>query len=100
MAWFLYMIECVDGSLYTGIAIDVKARYAQHRGGKGAKYTRSHPPKRIVFQKKFRDRSAASKAEYALKQRTRSEKWALCHAKKNAPGPKARSVRVPLRGRR
>jgi putative endonuclease len=82
MAWFLYMIECKDGSLYTGIALDVDARYAQHESGKGAKYTRSRPPKRLVFQKKFRDRSAASKAEYAMKQLTRAEKLALL-AKKN-----------------
>lgn len=87
MAWFLYMIECADGSLYTGIAVDVEVRYAQHSSGKGAKYTRSHPPKRLVYQKKFRDRSAASKAEYALKQLTRLEKWALCRRKKKRPGP-------------
>jgi putative endonuclease len=84
MAWFLYMIECSDGSLYTGIALDVKVRYAQHSGGKGAKYTRSHPPKRLVFQKKFRDRSAASKAEYAMKQLTRAEKLVLIDRKKAA----------------
>ena len=78
MPWFLYMIECVDGSLYTGIAVDVRERYAKHLAGKGAKYTRAHPPRRIVFKKKFRDRSLASKAEYKMKQLSRAEKLALC----------------------
>ena len=43
-SWFLYLIECLDGSIYTGIAIDVAARYIEHASGKGARYTRAHPP--------------------------------------------------------
>ena len=42
--WFLYLIECLDGSIYTGIAIDVAAPYAEHFSGKSARYTRAHPP--------------------------------------------------------
>ena len=67
-AWFVYLIECLDGSLYTGIAIDVAARYAAHVSGKGARYTRSHPPARLLGTIEFPDRSCASKAEYQIKQ--------------------------------
>lgn len=67
MAWFVYLIECRDGSIYTGIAIDVAARYAAHLRGKGARYTRSHPPRRLLAAIEYADRSAASKAEYQIK---------------------------------
>jgi len=73
-AWFLYLIECLDGSLYTGIAIDVVARYAAHLSGKGARYTRSHPPARLIGSVEFADRSSASKAEYRIKQLKPAEK--------------------------
>ena len=66
--WVVYLIECVDGSLYTGIAIDVTARYAAHVSGKGARYTRSHPPAVLLGCVKYPDRSSASKAEYQIKQ--------------------------------
>ena len=84
MSWFLYMIECVDGTLYTGIAVDVEARFALHLAGKGAKYTRAHPPLRVVFRRRFKDRSLASKAEYAMKQLSREEKWGVCKARRRA----------------
>jgi putative endonuclease len=67
MSWFVYLIECRDGSIYTGIAIDVEARYAAHVRGKGSRYTRSHPPLRLLMAIEFPDRSAASKAEYRIK---------------------------------
>ena len=60
MAWFVYLIECTDGSIYTGIAVDVYARYAVHRSGKGARYTRSHPPQRLLAAIACADRSVAS----------------------------------------
>lgn len=66
-AWFLYMIECEDNSIYTGIAVDVAARYAAHASGKGARYTRSHPPKRLLASVEYPDRSSALKAEYEVK---------------------------------
>jgi putative endonuclease len=67
-AWYLYLLECEDGSIYTGITVDVGARYAAHVAGKGARYTRSHPPKRLLASIPYPDRSSASKAEYAMKQ--------------------------------
>lgn len=66
--WFLYLIECLDGSIYTGIAIDVVARFAAHASGKGARYTRTHPPARVLVSVEYPDRSSALKAEYRIKQ--------------------------------
>ena len=75
--WFLYVIECVDGSLYTGIATDPAARFEAHAAGKGARYTRSHPPARLVLTEPHPDRSSASKAEHAFKQLTAAQKRRL-----------------------
>ena len=81
MAWFVYLIECVDGSVYTGIAVDVAKRYALHAAGKGARYTRSWPPARLLGSFEYPDRSSASKAEYTIKQLPPEEKRALCRDK-------------------
>jgi putative endonuclease len=78
MVWFLYLIECSDGSIYTGIAVDVAARYAAHACGKGARYTRSHPPRRLLAVLEYADRSSASRAEYAMKQLSRAQKRSFC----------------------
>ena len=78
MPWFVYLLECRGGSIYTGIAIDVEARYALHASGKGARYTRSHPPLRILGVFEHPDRSSALKAEHALRRLTPKEKRALC----------------------
>jgi putative endonuclease len=75
--WYLYLIECVDGSIYTGIAVDVSARYAAHQKGTGARYTRAHRPEKLLTVVAFKSRSAASKAEYAVKQMTAREKRAF-----------------------
>ncbi len=78
--WHVYLIECRDGSLYTGIAVDVAQRYAKHVAGTGARYTRSHPPLRLLGQCAYPDRSAASIAEYRIKQLTPGGKRALCES--------------------
>lgn len=75
--WYLYLIECVDGSIYTGIAVDVAARYTAHKEGRGARYTRAHPPVRLLGYQQHADRSSASKAEYRIKQLSAAEKWLL-----------------------
>lgn len=75
--WYLYLLECADGSIYTGIARDVEARFALHRRGKGARYTRSRPPVEIVGFVACPNKSAALKAEYAVKCLTAEEKWSL-----------------------
>lgn len=74
--WVLYLIECRDGTLYAGITTDLERRFAQHLAGTGARYTRSHPPARVVASMAFADRSTASKAEAALKKMPRSQKVA------------------------
>ncbi len=79
-SWFVYLIECRDGSLYTGITVDVARRYAQHAAGTGARYTRSHPPLRLVGQCACVDRSEASRMEYRIKRLTAPQKRALCGA--------------------
>jgi putative endonuclease len=77
MAWFLYLIECTDGSIYTGIAVDVAARYAKHMSGAGARYTRSHKPQRLLASFEMPDRAAASRAEYRVKRLSPGAKRAL-----------------------
>lgn len=85
--WFLYMIECADGSLYTGIAVDVEARYAAHCKGTGARYTRSHPPVRLIGFETYPDRSSASKAEYRIKRLSTVEKHRYAAALTREPKP-------------
>jgi putative endonuclease len=77
--WFLYLIECADRSIYTGIAVDVAARFAAHRSGKGARYTRSHPPVRLLASIAYPDRAAAARAEYRVKQLSAADKRRLAH---------------------
>jgi putative endonuclease len=72
--WSLYVLRCGDGSLYTGIALDVDARLAQHRDGKGARYTRGRGPLDVLQQTSCRDRSLALRAEHAFKRLSRSVK--------------------------
>lgn len=77
MAWFLYLLECSDGSVYTGIAVDVQARFDKHVSGEGARYTRSRKPLRVLASFELTDRSSASRAEYWVKRLAASEKRAL-----------------------
>lgn len=78
MTWFLYVLECADGSLYTGITVDVARRFETHATGKGAKYTRSRPPLRIAAVVEYPDRASASRAEYAVKRLSPARKKAFC----------------------
>ncbi len=72
--WYLYVIECKGNRLYTGITLDVAARFTAHSNGTGAKFTRSFPPLRILYSAVFNDRPTASKAEYDFKKMTAREK--------------------------
>ena len=76
--WFVYMLRCADGTLYTGITTDVQRRLEEHRAGKGAKYTRGRAPLTLVYQESAEDYSHALRREYAIKQLSREEKLALC----------------------
>lgn len=75
--WFVYLIECRGGSVYTGISTDVDARYQAHLCGKGARYTRMHPPLRLLAVIPCTDRSAALSAEHRIKALAPAEKRAL-----------------------
>jgi putative endonuclease len=77
MSWYVYMLRCGDGSLYTGMTNDLEKRVRAHREGRGARYTRSRPPVTLVFHQRQQTRSAALKAEHQMKQLPRSEKLAL-----------------------
>ena len=67
MRWVVYILECGDNSLYTGITNDLSARFAAHRAGTGAKYTRGRGPLNLVFQEPAPDRSAATRRESEIK---------------------------------
>ncbi len=75
--WFLYLIECRNGAYYAGITNDVDARYATHLAGRGARYTKANPPLRLLGAKAYADRSAAARAEWAIRQLPRERKLAF-----------------------
>jgi putative endonuclease len=75
MSYHLYILRCADGTLYTGITTDLKRRTVEHNSGKvGAKYTRARRPVELIYSKKFKNRSAASIAEAAMKKLSHIEK--------------------------
>ena len=75
--WFVYILRCGDGSLYTGITTDVQARLEAHRTGKGAKYTRGRGPLELVYTEECGTHSDALKREAEVKRLTREEKEQL-----------------------
>ena len=81
--WFVYIVECSDSSLYTGITKDVDRRLTEHNGTKkGAKYTRARRPVKLIFAAPVKNRSAALKLEYKIKSLKKSEK--IAYLKKEA----------------
>lgn len=70
-AWTLYILKCNDNSYYTGITNNIEKRLADHKSGKGAKYTRGRGPFELMYQEKCHDRSDASKREYDIKKLSR-----------------------------
>ena len=78
--WYVYILRCGDGSLYTGIATDVERRLAEHQTNKGAKYLRGRGPLKLVFAKQVGSRSQALKIEHKVKGLTRQEKEDLISA--------------------
>lgn len=75
--WFVYVVECADGSLYTGIARDVAARLAAHEAGKGARYTRGRGPLKLLRKRRCGGHGDALRLEHAFKRLSREEKRAL-----------------------
>jgi len=75
--WFVYILRCADGSLYTGITNDLQRRCRQHNEGKASRYTRCRRPTRLVYHEVVADRSEALRREAAIKALTRREKLCL-----------------------
>ena len=79
----VYILQCADGSLYTGWTNDLSRRLAAHQAGKGAKYTKGRLPVALVYVEKHPSKEEAMRREYAIKRLSRREKLALIHKKGN-----------------
>jgi putative endonuclease len=80
-AWYVYVLECGDGSFYTGVACDVSRRVSMHNQGKGAKYTRGRGPVRMLASSRALEKSAAFKLEARIKVLPRGKKLAAVRTK-------------------
>mgnify|MGYP001481882193 CR=1 FL=1 len=80
MAWAVYILECSDGSFYTGISNNVEARINTHNASKGAKYTKSRLPVTLVFQENTLTKSESLRREIEIKKLTRKKKMELIDA--------------------
>ena len=80
-AWSVYLLECVDGRVYTGIARDPELRYAKHLSGKGARFTRSNPPRQLLGWVWVEGHGAALRLEIAWKKLPRDQRIAALHAR-------------------
>ena len=80
-AWYVYLLRCGDGTLYTGMTDDIPRRLAAHRAGRGAKYTRGRSPLELVYWEKQPDKSSALRREAQIKKLSRQKKLALIAAR-------------------
>jgi putative endonuclease len=81
MAFYCYILECSDGSYYTGWSMDPERRLKQHNAGRGARYTRSHRPVRLVYTIELPDRASAMRREVQIKRLPRAQKEKLIKQK-------------------
>lgn len=79
---YVYIVECNDGTLYTGWTVDIQSRIKAHNQGKGAKYTRGRCPVRLKYYETYQEKNKATKREYAIKQMSREKKLKLIHSNK------------------
>lgn len=77
MSYFVYLLLCKDGSLYTGITTDVERRFIEHESGVGSHFTRAKKAKRMVYSEEHPDRSSALKREAEIKKWSRKKKMTL-----------------------
>ena len=82
--WYVYLVLCRNGAVYTGIARDVAARYAQHLAGTGARYTRANPPRRLLVKFACLNQSEAGRMEAAIKKLTATDKRILVGKSRSA----------------
>jgi putative endonuclease len=78
--YFVYLLECADKSIYTGITTDVARRFAEHKAGTGGHFTRAKKAKKILYTEQYPDRSSALKREAEIKGLKREKKLQLIHA--------------------
>lgn len=83
--WLLYILECKDGTYYTGITNNLSRRVEQHNAGTASRYTRGRNPVKVIYQEPCRNKSLALKKEYAIKSMPRKKKDA--YIRMRAPGP-------------
>jgi len=84
--WQLYILQCNDGTLYTGITNNLPRRLEMHNSGKASRYTRSRGPVALVYQEGCRNKSGALKKEYRIKSLSRREKEQYIRSKSKTPG--------------
>lgn len=80
MAFFVYILQCTDGSFYTGYTKNIAERTKQHQNGKGAKYTKAHRPQTLAYVENYDSRSQAMKREREIKKLSHQQKAALINA--------------------
>ncbi len=82
--WYLYVVRCRDGTLYTGVTTDISRRVREHNESKrGAKYTKTRRPVELVWSKEFNNRSEAQSAEYNFKKLFHKQKWEIINEDSN-----------------
>lgn len=91
-AWFVYILRCADGTLYTGITKDLARRTQQHNAGTASRYTRSRRPVKLVYQEPQRNQSLALRREAAIKKLTRQTKLAMIRAANVSRTPRKRQA--------
>ena len=79
--WVLYILECCDGTLYTGITSDLCRRLSEHQSGTGAKYTKGRSPVKLIYTEEYGSRSDASKREVEVKRMSRGDKLLLADSR-------------------
>ena len=89
---FVYIVECADGSLYTGWSVDVEARVKAHNAGRGARYTKTHRPVKLVYAERQRTRKAAMKREATIKKWPRKRKLLLINDQNSRSKKNSRAV--------
>ena len=96
MTWYLYVVRTVKGTLYAGVATDVKRRYREHVNGgpKAAKFLRANPPRELVFKRHIGSRSLALKVEYRFKRLPKHDKEAIITAGKLRVDRKSGEIRT------
>jgi putative endonuclease len=75
--WFVYLVECKDGTLYCGITTDIERRISAHNAGKGAKYTRGNGPVKLIYQEEYQSHTEAAQREFEIKGYGREKKLNL-----------------------